>query len=217
MKPATCGSYWELHVIIKKNSRLLYFYLVLQHTVSVFKSTMGNISHFVFSLSTMHSTCLPCPSYLSNCVTVVQRLRSRLHINHRWLILVSCQTATANSWTLKKTEKTLFLFNSVAKMLLVNFTKEQIEWSKCTKCKEPAPDPALWGKATWHRELLCFQAALCTATCIINHSSTGLIHFAAVLYLLAPQFHRIHRGKKKKNPQKIHSHIIFRERILKKW
>lgn len=88
---------------------------------------------FFFFLSTMHSTCLPCPGYLSNSVIVVQWLRSRLHTNHRWLILVSCQIATATAWTINKTEKTLFLFNRVAKMLLVNFPIEQIKQSEQTE------------------------------------------------------------------------------------
>lgn len=195
-----------------REEQLVTFLSSITYSI-IFLNRKQNI--WVFFLSTMHSTCLLCPGYLSNCVIVVQRLRSRLHTNHRWLILVSCQTAIATAWTVNKTEKTLFLFNTVAKMLLVNFTIEQ---DQAVRTKGKALELQillLWDKrATWHRQLLCFQAALCTRARIINGScaiSSPL--FAALLYFHVPQFHGIHQGDK--NTPKKSTHYIWTKNFKK--
>lgn len=165
----------------------------------------------------MHLTCLPFPGYLSSCVIVVQRLRSRLHTNYRWLILVSCQTTITTAWTVNKTEKTLFLFNRVAKMLLVNFTIEQIKQS------EQREKSLLWSFRSCSCGIRgppetesCFVSRLLS---VLGHASlmvAALYHYHSLLHCYICTFHSFTEFiRETKTPQNFHTHTIFGQRILK--
>lgn len=129
----------------------------------------------------MYSTCLPCPGYLCNCV-VVQRLRSRLHP-----ITGNLFQSLTIAWTVSKTRKTLFLFNRVAKLLLDNTTKEEIQQSKqsekcllwsfrscscgiggppdtqsCSRLLSALGDTSLMAAGTYHRHTL-LHSCMCTS------------------------------------------------------